>query len=428
MATQKTAAQLKAEIKEIRGKYDQIFAKGNISEADAEELRAMDVKLEELLSEYSQRAQDERRANDNREAMRQIFAADPQPQPTTDGAREPQRSSVPRSLGARFVQDPQFKSWHASLMPNGQTISDNIPVKSPVVSFDVSPLEIGALVTGLSDTSAGATIRPDRLPGITPLERDEITILDLLTRIPIESDAFEFVRVTGETNNAAPVAEPTSAADGLKPTSDVALVVVSGVVETIAHAIDITRRAASDARQIQTYVDEFLRWGVLDELANQVLSGNGTSPNLLGLANTPNTQSQAWSNNILETTRKARTLVRTVGKATPTAYLLSPIDWETIDLTQDNENRYFFGGPTRLGTPVLWGLPVVEEERQPAGVGWVAAWNEGLLFDREQTNVYMTDSHADYFKRNILVLLAELRAAFGVRRPKTFVEIDLTAV
>ena len=130
---------------------------------------------------------------------------------------------------------------------------------------------------------------------------------------------------------------------------------------------------------------------------------------------------------MLTTTRKARTLVRTVGKATPTAYLMNPTDWETIDLLQDNQARYFFGGPSQMGMPVLWGLPVVEEERQAAGTAWVGDFREGLLFDREQTNVYMTDSHSDFFIRNILVILAELRAAFGVRRPKAFVEIDMAA-
>ena len=163
------------------------------------------------------------------------------------------------------------------------------------------------------------------------------------------------------------------------------------------------------------------------EASEEVLNGDGSIPNLVGLANTPNTQSQAWVTDILTTTRKARTLVRTVGKATPTAFVMHPTDWETIDLLQDNEARYIFGGPQRLGTPVLWGLPAVEEERQAAGVGWVGDFREGLLFDREQTNMYMTDSHSDFFIRNVLVLLAELRAGFGVRRPKAFVEIDLTA-
>jgi HK97 family phage major capsid protein len=73
-------------------------------------------------------------------------------------------------------------------------------------------------------------------------------------------------------------------------------------------------------------------------------------------------QTQAWSTNILTTTRKAKTIVGTVGRARPNAYVLNPSDWETIDLLQDNEARYFYGGPAQVGVPRLWGLPVVEEE------------------------------------------------------------------
>ena len=39
----------------------------------------------------------------------------------------------------------------------------------------------------------------------------------------------------------------------------------------------------------------------------------------------------------------------------------------------------------------------------------------------------LSDSHEDYFVRNLVAVLAEMRAAFGVIRPKAFVSIDLTA-
>ena len=426
----KTAAQIRAELKTLRDTQAAELAKypdGDMPESVADELRAADMKIADMLAEFSQRQQDEGRAKSNRDAMSAIFASDQKSEPVSDRPRNAEREAVKRSLGERFVRDPQFAAWHQSLTQGGQRISDNMPVKSPVISFSSQPTIGATLITGLSSTSAGAAVIPQRLAGITPFERDMITVLDLVTRIPITSDAFEFVQVTSETNAAVPVLEATSANDGAKPESAAALAVVSGIIETIAHWVPITRRAASDANQIMAYVDDFLRWGLQDTLADQVLNGDGNTPNLDGLATQASTQSQAWDTDILTTTRKARTLVRTVGKATPTAYLMNPTDWETIDLLQDNNNRYYFGGPAQVGLPVLWGLPVIEEERQTAGAAWVGAWREALLFDREQTNVYMTDSHSDFFIRNILVLLAELRAGFGVRRPKAFVEIDLTA-
>jgi hypothetical protein len=37
----------------------------------------------------------------------------------------------------------------------------------------------------------------------------------------------------------------------------------------------------------------------------------------------------------------------------------------------------------------------------------------------------VTDSHEDWFIRNIIAILAEMRAAFGLIRPGAFIEADL---
>ena len=115
------------------------------------------------------------------------------------------------------------------------------------------------------------------------------------------------------------------------------------------------------------------------------------------------------------------------GRATPTAYILNPIDWETLDLTVDNEARYYFGGPMVLGTPRLWGLPVVECEPVRQGTGYVGDMKQAVLWDRESATMHITDSNRDWFERNILAILFELRAAFGVLRPAAIVRMDLHA-
>jgi HK97 family phage major capsid protein len=137
-------------------------------------------------------------------------------------------------------------------------------------------------------------------------------------------------------------------------------------------------------------------------------------------------QAQAFSTDLLETTRKARTKVRTVGRRTPTAYLLNPVDWETIDLLQDNEARYYGSGPFALSPARLWGLPVVESEAVPAGTGYVGDFRLAVIWDREAASIQVSDSHSDFFIRNMVAILAEMRAAFGVLQPTAFVEIDLT--
>jgi len=63
----------------------------------------------------------------------------------------------------------------------------------------------------------------------------------------------------------------------------------------------------------------------------------------------------------------------------------------------------------------------------PAGVALVGDFRRAVLWDREQANITITDSHDNFFIRNMVAILAEERVAFGVIRPAAFVEIDLTA-
>jgi len=50
-----------------------------------------------------------------------------------------------------------------------------------------------------------------------------------------------------------------------------------------------------------------------------------------------------------------------------------------------------------------------------------------VLWDRERATVSVSDSHEDFFIRNMVAILAEMRAAFGLIRPSAFIVVDLTA-
>lgn len=347
-----------------------------------------------------------------------------------------------KSLGEKFTEAPEFKGWLTSLTSGSGRIPDSVKgLNSPAVDFRMKDL-----VTGVSDTSAGALVNTQwlgLLDGLAQFQRP-LTITDLITRGQTGSDTVEYARVTGFTNNAAPVAEATTAAgadvnatgdalelpagSGVKPESGVALEKVTASVKTIAHWLPSTKRALSDAAQIRTLIDQFLRYGLEEELEDQVLTGDDTGENFEGILTVGGTQAQAWDTDLLTTTRKARTLVRTVGRARPTAFVFHPNDNERIDLLKNNNGDFYFGGPSSNPSAPLWGLPRVESEAMPEGTGMVADWRMAILWDREEASIQVSDSHADFFIRNLVAILAEMRAAFGVIRPKAFVEIDLTAV
>jgi HK97 family phage major capsid protein len=352
---------------------------------------------------------------------------------TASGFHLPEKG---KSLGEQFTESPEFKGLLAQA-PNGG-FAKNQRVQSEMFG-------VKSLVTGGSDTSGGALVQNDwrgLQVGIDVFQRP-LRLRDVVTPGTTTSDTVEYVRVTSVTNNAAPVAEATTSAaptapggagalvnaagGGYKPESGVALAKITTAVKTIAHWMPATKRALSDAAQVRTLIDAFLMYGVEEELEDQMIQGDGTGENFEGLGNVSGVQAQAYDTNLLTTLRKAKTKVRTVGRSIANAYLLNPVDLEALDLLQDNEARYYFGGPTGAGTASpLWNLPVIETEAVPQGVGYVGDFRKAVLWDREQATIQVTDSHLDFFVRNLVAILAEMRAAFGVLQPSAFVEVDLT--
>lgn len=359
--------------------------------------------------------------------------------PGTDGQAEAPALHDRRSIGQRFVESEEWTGFTKRVAPNGFSEKTQIGA-GPAVQFrSILPptrAELRAILTGTSDTSAGAFVFNDVQSGYTDqgLQRP-LTIRDIITIGSTTGDTVEYVRITGQTNAAAMTAESaatsgsglTTPAQGVKPESDVTLAKVTTTVKTIAHWMAATKRALSDAGQLRTLVDNFLRYGLEEELEDQIVAGDASGENFDGIGNVTGVQAGAWNTDILTTTRKARTLVRTVGRARPTAYLFNPADWETIDLLQDANDRFYFGGPAQMGVPQLWGLPVVESEAVPAGTGYVGDFRKCVLWEREQASIQVSDSHADFFIRNMVAILAEMRAAFGILQPSALVEIDLTA-
>lgn len=353
---------------------------------------------------------------------------------TADGFQLPSRK---KTIGQEYVESAEYKA----LM--GQATDGRFGAKQRVQSGLAG---FKSLVTGASDTSGGAFVVPDQLGlqvGAEAFQRP-LRLRQLVTPGTTGSDSIEYVRMTSYTNNAAPVAEATSAASptapggagalvpnaggGYKPESALAAAKVTAPVRTIAHWIPITKRAASDAAQVITLIDAFLRYGLEEELEDQMVQGDGTGENFEGISNVSGVQAQAFDTNVFTTLRKAKTKVRTVGRSIPNGVLLNPADLEMIDLLQDNENRYYFGGPAGVGSAqAVWNMPIVETEAVPAGTAYVGDFRKAILWDRQQATIQMTDSHLDFFVRNLLVILAEMRAAFGVVQPSAFVEVDLAA-
>ena len=331
-----------------------------------------------------------------------------------------------KSIGEVFTASDEYKAL-VKRYPNG------IGEKARV---NMDPVLVGDIKALLGPTSATGMVQADTLGFMGPaIWGRPLMLRDVVTNGRTTSDSVEFARQLAQTNNAAPVptsttdvvdATPTTA-EGYKPQSIFTFEKVTQPVKTVAHWLAATKRSISDVGQLRTLIDQFLRFGLEEELEDQMIDGDGTGENFPGILTTSGIQTQTYSTSIPDTIRKAITKVETVGRARATAVALHPSDDEALDLLKDTTGRYFGNGPFGVGPSTIWGRPRVVTEAVDAGIAIVADWRFAVLWDREGATVSVSDSHMDFFIRNLVAVLAELRAAFGVIRPAAFVNTDLTA-
>ena len=439
MSTTTIQSQLEAAVKNLQTYADDLDSTGTAP--NAEQMGELKNRMEEVKNlKESVKSEGEARGEvDKAKAFLKSLAGEAEPREsekiTVSGM---EASPQGKTFGQLFTESPAYTDFVGRYAKNGV-------IPNAVKGVQSSPFQtpdLKTLITGSSSTSAGAGVRNDFYAPVTDLigER-ELTVRDLVTKGSTTSDTVEFVRVTSKTNNAAPTAEAANAdpgaisgaspgpytvaaASGVKPESAMGLEIVSTTVKTIAHWIPITKRAASDAPQVRTLVDNFLRYGLNEELEDQIVAGSGAGENFTGILNTAGIQTVGSAGTDIDAIVAAIAAIRTTGRRRPTALVIHPNDWYSTGflLAKDTAGNYLVGDPRASVEQLnqLWGLQVVVSEAVTENTALVGDFRQAVLWEREGVSLMVSDQHADFFTRNLLAILAEMRAAFGVLDPQGF--------
>lgn len=334
-----------------------------------------------------------------------------------------------KSAGQRLIESDEFKNRNAK------------GVMTDPVKF-VGPDQTKALI--YSGTGSASMVLPQVLPGIYRPGEAPLTMRDVLLNMSTNSDTVTVLTESGFTNGAVEVAEATSTSTGAKPESALTFTEASFPVRWIAHWIPITRQMLEDLAMMQSYVDERLLTGLRRREDNQFLNGNGTAPNLTGILQTSGIQdldntattgyfatnpvlNAGTDNENIDRIRRAKRVIQVTAKATATFMVINPTDKEMFDTIVDADRQYLLGGPLNQFPNRLWGLSVVESENIAAGHVLVGDGSMAAVVDRHDARIYTTDSHSDFFIRNIFVILAEERVALPVFRPAAFADVELAS-
>lgn len=312
----------------------------------------------------------------------------------------PDDPSTKKSFAAQTAEGLQ-KSW------DGKS-SGKVDVKS----FDKQ--------LGSGAASAGALIQPQVNPGILMPGLRRLTIRDLLAQGRVSSNSLEYVRENVFINSAAPVAE-----GNLKPESNLTFTKETATVKTIAHWIQASRQVMDDAPMLESYVNNRLLFGLALVEEGQMLNGDGTGDNLLGL----NKVATAYDASLtVEGDTRADMIAHAIFQTSESEFeasgiILNPRDWHAIALLKDADGRYIFGGPAAFAAKVMWGLPVVATKAQAQGTFTVGGFDlASQVWDRMDATVEVSREDRDNFVKNMLTILCEERLALAHYRPTAIIK------
>jgi HK97 family phage major capsid protein len=279
------------------------------------------------------------------------------------------------------------------------------------------------IVSGGDEPSFSTGLRREPfIDSMVSMERPPLRIMDLITTIPVQTDAVKYGKQVLRDNKAAIVAEGDQ-----KPYSNYKWEDATAGIEVLAHLAKMTLQALADAPRLAAEIESEMRFGLAAAKEYEVLRGPGGEGRFNGIWNQATTFTMpvgVEAGNVLTSVDRLRVAMLNLHLqyAVPDAHVLNPIDLANIDLLRrdpDKGGGYLFGSPDGSSTVTrLWRLPVIETPAMNVGDFLTGAFKWAVhYYQREGVSVLISTENDDDFERNKATMRVEERGGVAVRRP-----------
>ena len=331
-----------------------------------------------------------------------------------------------KSDGYKQISDPAGRAQRFS--------SGLIEVSSGPLSMDTK----GTLTESGVGGPGGGLVPPGYDPGIVSKLFEPLAVQDVFATAATSASQMRYVVEGTATSAAAGVAE-----GAVKPESTFAFSETVEPIRKLATSLTVSDELLEDAPSMQSYLNGRLGLFVKIEEERQLLRGAGSGSNeLVGMFGRSGinqyTRAAADDNAVA----LARVLANTRGSShlQPDAIVMHPSNWLTTRLLRDGTGGtaggYLGTGPfgTSYGVrgaadaglfgQMLWDTPVVLSTVVGAGTALVGSFSlAARIWRRGGVSVEASNSHDDFWVRNLVSLRAESRLGLGVYRPAAFTEV-----
>jgi hypothetical protein len=308
----------------------------------------------------------------------------------------------PKSLGAQFVESEIY----ASLRKMPRTGNWSTP------SFELD---------------AAVTITPALIPGGTQIQPflpypTDWGVSGLFASGTLDGGMLQYLQETAWTNAAA-VVPP----GGVKPESAKTFALVQQGLVKIAHWIPVVDEFLEDVSGLRSFIDAQMINGVVEKLEHELINGPGTAGQIMGLialpGKTPTLPMGTGTGAAAAAIAAQAAAIYQASRLRPDAVVMSPSTWVGV-MTEVSTAGGFLAGPSAWASgvePRIWGLRVQTTPEVVDGTAIVGAYMQGgQLFRKGGIAVQATNSHDDFFVKNMTAIRAETRVALAIYRPAAF--------
>lgn len=236
-----------------------------------------------------------------------------------------------------------------------------------------------------------------------------LMLIEALPMLPVSSDTVEYVQITSTVDAAEQDLEGDE-----KQEVDLEGAMKTANIATIAAWSTASRQVLDDNLALEAEIQVVLAYKCRKRLEDQVINGTGGTGKIDGLLN----QSTAFTAAIGTTAADMigeSMVAQSVEGFKPSVVVMNPMDWYRLTIEKTADDEYLFGSPMMPLPPALWSARVVSTPALAAGTALTIDPQFTTLLDRMSPTVMVSTQHKDYFTRNLLAILGELRAGLEVR-------------
>jgi len=322
----------------------------------------------------------------------------------------------------KTMNDNQVKGFNATL---AESIEKNADVLGKIAagelkhtSFKMDTKAVGNMTEAVNLTGDIPRAYANQ---VYALPSRKIHVRSLLPVGTISQGLFTFPLETG--GEGAPAAQTQGST---KAQVDFDITMTNAPAQVIAGYVKISRQMLDDVPAMTSFLQSRLLEKYLVAEDAQLLSGNGTAPNLQGLTGVASAFSGAATVDVEQ-------LVQAIAQVEASNYsatgiLINPTDWANIINTKNTNSAYSLPGSTVVTTDgqlSIAGIPVFKSTAIAADKFLVGDWAMGAqIMQRDGISVQFSEFDGNNFVENMITVRVEARIAFPIYYAGAFVYGD----